>query len=182
MKVLLPLAAGFEEIEALTVVDILRRGDVEVVTVSLQGDALVEAAHGVKVAPDITLSAIDPLEFDAIVLAGGSPGYINLRNDTGVLEVVKRMYEAGKIIAAICGAPTTLSDLEILKERSVTSHPAVAGEIDAGSYLEDRVVVDGKLITSRSPGTAMEFAFKLLEVMKGHDVAEAVNDGVLARL
>ena len=182
MKVLLPLATGFEEIEALTVVDILRRGDVEVVTASLDASALVEAAHGVKVVPDISLSAIDPFEFDAIVLAGGNPGYINLRNDATVLEVVKKMYEAGKIIAAICGAPTTPSDLGILKERVVTSHPSVKDEIEAREYSEDRVVVDEKLITSRSPGTAMEFAFKLLEVMKGCDVAEAVNGGVLARL
>ncbi|OFV68829.1 MAG: DJ-1 family protein [Candidatus Syntrophoarchaeum caldarius] len=182
MKVLLPLAPGFEEIEALTVVDILRRGGIEVVTASLSETELVEAAHGVKVMADTVLNAINPLDFDAIVLPGGNPGYINLRNDPKIREAVKQMHEAGKIIAAICGAPTTLSDLEILAHVSATSHPSVKDEIDAGDYREDRVVVDGKIVTSRSPGTAMEFAFKLLEIMKGREVAEAVNGGVLARL
>ncbi|HEC56318.1 MAG TPA: DJ-1/PfpI family protein [Candidatus Syntrophoarchaeum butanivorans] len=183
MKVLVPLAQGFEEIEAITLVDILRRGGLEVVTASLDGSDLVEAAHGVKLAPDTSLSKIDdPLGFDAIILPGGNPGYTNLRRNSGLLEVVRRMNEAGRIIAAICGAPTVLSDLGILRGRAATSHPSVKGEIVCGEYREDRTVVDGRIITSRSAGSAMEFAFKLLEVMKGHEIVEEVNRGVIARL
>jgi 4-methyl-5(b-hydroxyethyl)-thiazole monophosphate biosynthesis len=180
MKILMPLAEGFEEIEAITVIDILRRANIEVVIAGLK-DGLVEGAHKIKMLPDSSMDKINQSEFDGIVLPGGFPGFENLGNDDRVLNIVRQMDKAGKYIAAICGAPSVLIKAGILMNRKATVSPAGRAQVEAcAKYVEDRVVVDGKLITSQSPGTAMEFALKLVEVLAGVEKMKQIKAQTIA--
>lgn len=182
-KVLVPLAPGFEEIEAITVIDILRRAGVEVAVAGTQ-PGVIEASRKTRHVPDCTLD--DAMgradEFDMIVLPGGQPGTTNLRADTRVKMLIELLRARNKFITAICAAPTVLSAYGVLRGRRATSHPGVRGSLEAGQAVNERVVVDGPVVTSQSAGTAMEFAFKLVELLCGGDKAAEVNEGVLARL
>ncbi len=180
-SVLIPLAPGFEEIEALTVIDILRRGEVNVIVAGIMGGP-VEGRSRIQVIPDTTLEEVNPDDLDMIVLPGGQPGSNHLREDLKVRAIIKALAEKDKYTAAICAAPTVLSSLGLLDGKNVTSHPSVEKDLTMTNYTQDRVVIDGKVVTSRSPGTAMEFAMTLLEILCGKEVMERVNEGVLARL
>lgn len=181
-RVIVPLAPGFEEIEALAVVDILRRGGVEV-TMASTVDGPIEGKNGIRVIADATLDEALGGDYDMVVLPGGALGTENLKADDRVRVLVARLFEEGRFIAAICAAPTVLSAMGMTKGRSVTSHPSVREELEkTASYKDDRVVVDGTIITSRAPGTAIEFALKLVELLGGAEKAREVNRGVLARL
>ena len=177
--VLVPIAPGFEEIETITVVDILRRAGARVTLASTVPGAL-EGSRGVKVEADDLLDNVMEKEFDLICLPGGQPGTDNLKKDPRIEKILKRMQKEGKYIAAICAAPLVLQKAGILKDKTMTCHPSVQSEFD--SYIKDRVVVDEKLVTSQSPGTAMEFALKLVEILFDEDRLKKVNDGVLARI
>jgi 4-methyl-5(b-hydroxyethyl)-thiazole monophosphate biosynthesis len=180
MKILMPLADGFEEIEALAVVDILRRAEIEVTMAGLREGA-VEGAHKVVVQPDAVLDKIDLKDFDGIILPGGYPGYVNLGKDERVMNMVREMDRKGKYVAAICCAPYTLIKAGVLQDRKVTVSPSGKKEVAAtGRYCEDRVVVDRNLITSQSPGTAVEFALKLVEVLAGEEAMKKVKAQTLA--
>jgi 4-methyl-5(b-hydroxyethyl)-thiazole monophosphate biosynthesis len=182
-RVLVPLAEGFEEIEAVTVIDILRRAGVEVVSAGLT-EGPIKGSRGVMIVPDTGLHRIMDDEFDMVVLPGGLPGANNLRLDKRIHEIVTRIHERRGYVTAICAAPTIYAELGFLKDRKATSHPSTREQVHphTGEYSEDRVVVDGHFITSRSPGTAMEFAMKLVEVLKGPEMVQKVNDGVMAHL
>lgn len=180
MKILIPLAEGFEEIEAITVIDILRRADIEVVVAGLK-DGIIDGSHKVGVQPDAGLDSVDPDEFDGLVLPGGFPGYANLEKDDRVLNIVKRMSRAGKFVAAICCAPYVLIKAGILQGKRATVSPSGKARVAAcARYSEDRVVVDGNLVTSRSPGTAMEFALKLVEILAGEEKMKQIKAQTLA--
>ena len=181
-KVIVPLAPGFEEIEALTVVDILRRAGTDVVVAgTIEG--LIEGRSRIKVAPDRLLdAALASEEFDMVVLPGGAPGTENLAKNPHVKVLIERLGALGRPVAAICAATTVLSASGLTKGRRVTGHPSVWGKLDAREVVDERVVVDGNIITSQGPGTAMEFAFALVEVLFGPDKAQEVNRAVLARL
>lgn len=182
-RVLVPLAEGFEEIEAVTVIDVLRRAGVEVVSAGLT-EGPIKGSRGVTVIPDTALHRIDDADFDMVVLPGGLPGADNLRLDKRIHEIVTRIHEREGYVTAICAAPTIYADLGFLEGRKATSHPSVREKVHprVGEYSDDRVVMDGHFITSRSPGTAMEFAMKLVEVLKGPEMVAKVNEGVMARL
>jgi protein deglycase len=177
--VLITLAPGFQEIETITVVDILRRAGARV-TLAATVQGLIEGSRGIKIAPDDMLEAIMNKEFDLIFLPGGQPGTDNLKNDLRIIKLLQKMQDQGKYISAICAAPIILQKAGILKNRSITCHPSVKSKFDA--YTDDRVVIDGKLITSQSPGTAMELSLKLVEILFGVDRMNKVNAGVLARI
>jgi len=180
MKILVPLANGFEEIEAINVIDILRRGDVDVVTAGLN-EGLVEGSHKIKVLPDTILDKIDYREFDGIVLPGGAPGFVNLGNDERILKMAREMDKAGKVVAAICAAPSVLIKAGVLQGRRATVSPSGKAQVEAcANFSEERVVVDGNLVTSRSPGTALEFALKLVEVLAGKEKMQMVKAQTLA--
>lgn len=180
-KVLVALAPGFEEIETITVVDILRRAGARVVLAGSQEEP-VEGSRGVFVVPDIHLDKIDPKDFDMIVLPGGQPGTTNLQNNETVLKILQAMHKDNKQIAAICAAPLVLRDAGLLNGVNATSHPSAQGQLESARYSENRVVTDGNITTSRSPGTALEFAFKLVEILFDAEMVKKINKGVLAKI
>lgn len=180
MKILVPMADGFEEIEFVAVVDILRRAGLDVITAGLK-EGLAEGSHKIRMMPDTTLDEIKAEEFDAVVLPGGSPGFINLKNDERILRILQGMNRAGKYVCAICAAPSVLIKAEVLEGRKATVSPAGREEMKASTeYVDERVVADGKLITSQSPGTAMEFALALVEAFAGAEKMREIKRQTLA--
>lgn len=184
-KVLVPLAPGFEEIEAVTVIDILRRAGVDVTVAGVTpGD--VKGRTQIRIRPDVSMDEVVGRTYDMVVLPGGAGAVDYLKKDVRLHEILRMMDGQGKKTAAICAAPTVLTALALLDGKRLTSHPSVRAELSEQAmdvqYSEDRVVVDGNLITSRSPGTAMEFAFRLVEILEGRPKAEEINRGVLALL
>jgi len=173
MKVLVPLAEGFEEIETATIVDVLRRADIDVTLAGLVS-SIVEGAHGIKIVVDKKISDIDPDNFDAIVLPGGNPGYVNLSNSSTIIKIIKDFDQKKKIIGAICGAPVVLAKAGILNDRIATCYPGIEKNIPRPR--DGRVVIDNNIITSKSPGTAIEFALKLVEIISGKKKAEKIKE------
>lgn len=166
-RVLVPLAKGFEDIEAITVVDVLRRGGVEVVTASI-GDALeVESAHKVMVKADALFADVVDDEYDAIVLPGGGEGTDNLRRCEPLIERLRRQHDEGRLMCAICAAPVVLVDAGVADEgRHMTCYPSMMMELDR-PYSNVPVVADGNLITGQAPGAATLFALVVLKTLIG---------------
>jgi 4-methyl-5(b-hydroxyethyl)-thiazole monophosphate biosynthesis len=178
VKAVLLLATGFEEIEAMSIVDTLRRADIEVVIAGLQEGA-IEGSRGVNVIPDRSIDEVALEEFAAVILPGGSPGYINLGRDRRVRDLVTRAFEEGRIVAAICGAPTVLADLGILKGKKATVYPGKETDLTGAEPVNERLVVDGTVVTSQGPGTAIEFGIKLIELLVGKQRAREVKDDLV---
>lgn len=179
MRVLVPLAEGLEEIEAVTIIDVLRRGGVEVVSASLGKDREVCGSHGVTLLAD-TLWPTDG-EFDAIVLPGGGKGTENLGADARVLETLRKFDGEGKFVAAICAAPLVLAAAGLLHGRRATCYPSCAEELGE-AYDNVPVVADGNIITGQGPGSAMLFALVLIEHFVDEPTARGVADRLLASL
>jgi 4-methyl-5(b-hydroxyethyl)-thiazole monophosphate biosynthesis len=175
-KVLIPLADGFEEIEAVTCIDVLRRAGLEVTTAGLPG-TLIKGSRNVRITADKKLDETEPEEFDALVLVGGDPGFRNLGNSQKVLDTVKDFEAKGKLVAAICAAPTILAKAGILEERNATIYPGMERELPRPR--EGRVIEDRNVITSQAPGTAMEFSLKIVEALAGADKADDVKRGMV---
>jgi 4-methyl-5(b-hydroxyethyl)-thiazole monophosphate biosynthesis len=181
-RVLITIAPGFEEIEAITVIDILRRAEINVVVAATEPGEIT-GSRGVKIVPDeLIVNVVNNHDFDMIVLPGGLQGTMNLKSDASVKKIIREMYEQGKFIAAICAAPTVLAEMGLVRGKMITSHPSVKDELrDISIYQESRVAMDGQIITSRSPGTAMEFSMKLVDILVGKSKREEINKGVLAK-
>ena len=177
----MPLAPGFEEIETVTVVDILRRAGAKVTLAGTQ-DGPLQGSRGINLIADTLLDKVNADDFDLVVLPGGQPGTSNLQKDKRVAVILETMIRKNKIIAAICAAPLVLQSAGLLKDKTTTSHPSVRDGLKEIQYSENRVVVDGNLVTSRGPGTAMEFAMKLVEILFDRNRMETVNKGVMAKL
>jgi 4-methyl-5(b-hydroxyethyl)-thiazole monophosphate biosynthesis len=177
-KVLLPLADGFEEIEAVTIVDVLRRAGVEVVIAATQGDSAV-GSHGIRVGADSTLEGVVEREFDAVVLPGGQPGSNHLRADQRLRRLLAQHAAKGRLVAAICAAPTVLEAAGILAGKRATCYPGE--EIPSAEFSFDRVVEDDNVITSRAAGTALEFALVLARRLAGHETATQLRQRMLAK-
>lgn len=179
-RVLVPLAGGCEELEAVTIVDLLRRAGIEVVTAGLEPGP-VKASRGVVLVPDRTLDEVLNEDFDMLVLPGGQPGADHLDADPRVHALLRRYAEQGRYTAAICAAPKVLLSAGLLDGRRATAYPGVIdGRIGAGStLLTDPVVTDGRVVTSRGPGTAMDFALTLIEHLLGADKRRQVEEPLL---
>jgi 4-methyl-5(b-hydroxyethyl)-thiazole monophosphate biosynthesis len=169
------LADGFEEIEALTVVDVLRRAGIEVKTVSVTGSVNVRGVHDITVIADLLFQEADYAGCEMIVLPGGMPGTTNLAGHEGLIRQIGSFAQNGKWIAAICAAPSILGKMSLLKGRRATSFPGYENDMVGVEYTEERVVLDGKFITSRGAGTAMEFALKLVALLKDEQTAVALR-------
>lgn len=173
-KVALILAPGFEEIEALTPVDVLRRADI---SCDLLGfDQTVTGSHGITVTADALWQG-DLSAYDMVVLPGGMPGSAHLRDDERLMAALKDMQVADKWIAAICAAPLALARAGVLAGKNFTCYDGVEREIADGNYRKETVVRDGKIITSRGPSTALAFAYELVEVLGGE--AHKLREGML---
>jgi 4-methyl-5(b-hydroxyethyl)-thiazole monophosphate biosynthesis len=181
-SILVLLAEGFEELEAVTVVDVLRRAEIKVTMAGLKAGP-VKSARGVRIVPDTTIDEVNPDHYDMVVLPGGQPGTDNLVADQRVREILVGMQEKDKYTAAICAAPYVLSEVGILAYKCATSYPSFQPKLKAKEVLSgEKVVVDGKVVTSQGPGTAIAFALKLVELFKGKDKAEEIQKAMLVNL
>ncbi len=172
------LADGFEEIEALAVVDILRRGDVEVKTVSVYNQDKITGAHGIVVVPDIAFSDLKK-DAEMIVLPGGIPGTPNLQAHSALTELLLKEYANGTYIAAICAAPMILGEMNFLQGRTATCYPSFEKHLKGASCSINKVCVDGNIITSRGAGTAHDFAFTLLSLLKDKTKSDEIRGAML---
>ena len=180
-KALIFLATGFEEIETVTVVDVLRRANIDVIVAGLEQNP-IEGKHKIKIIPDQAIEDVNINDFDAVVVPGGNPGYKNLRKDPRVISMLKKAFESNKLVAAICAAPAVLSDAGILKGKVCTVYPGMDDELKAGGGIpkHDNIVIDGNIVTSRGPATALPFALKLVEMLVGKQAADIVSKKTLA--
>jgi len=173
-RVLVPLAEGFEELEAVTIIDILRRAGIDVVVASL-GASPVTGAHGIRLAADTPFAALAEQDFDMLALPGGMPGADHLKKDPLITDLVRRMHEKGRAVAAICAAPMVLEAAGVLDGRRATSYPGFLADTGKARIVGDAVVVDGGVITSRGPGTALDFALTLVEELAGPSVRQSIE-------
>ncbi len=178
-KALIPLAKGFEDVEAVTVIDVLRRGGVEVVTASLSGQADVLSAHGILMKADARLADVADEDFDAIVLPGGGEGTENLKNSDALVRLLRRQNDAGRWLCAICAAPTVLVEAGVLAEGlHVTCYPTCQTELDR-PWSPVPVVVDGNVITGQAPGSALLFALVVLQTLTDEATARRIARGLV---
>ena len=173
------LATGFEEVEALTVIDLLRRADIEVKSVSITGEKRVMGTHNIPVEADITFEEANYGECEMIVLPGGLPGADYLGEHEGLTAQIRDFAANDKYLAAICAAPQVFGAQGILEGKKATIYPSMEGCLIGAEPQDEIVVVDGKIITSMGPATAMPFALKLIEVLKGKEASDAVASGLL---
>ena len=179
MKTALVLfAQGSEELESVTIVNILRRGGITVTLAGITAGAL-HGARGVNILPDTTLDAILHQNFDMIVLPGGQPGTNHLKADARVLDLVSKMFQQGRYVAAICAAPSVLATAGLLDGKQATCYPGSLDGFPSIHLKTAAVVEDGKLITSRGPGTAMDFALTLVERLAGSTMRHEVEAGLV---
>ena len=179
-SVLIPLAEGFEELEAVAVIDILRRGGIKVVVAGLKAGP-VKGSRDTVIVPDTTLDQAMDQAFDMLVLPGGMPGVAHLREDPRIKTLLERFREKSRYTAAICAAPSILAAYGYLEGKHVTSNPKFKDQVAVKgvSYREDTVVVDGSLVTSRGAGTAAPFALQLVETLCGASKRVEVETGLV---
>ena len=177
--VLVHLAEGFEEIEALTIVDLLRRVDIKVKTVSVTGEKIVKGAHGIGVEADCLFEEVDYDQCQMIVLPGGLPGTYGLRDHKGLNEKILQFNDEGKALAAICAAPMVLGGLGLLKGKKATMYTGMEEYLNGAVAMEDKVVTDGNIITSKGPGTAMLFALEIVRFIKGETIMDNLRKDLL---
>ncbi|GFS13213.1 protein DJ-1 [Elysia marginata] len=178
------LAEGAEEMETVISVDVLRRGGIDVTLAGLKGVEPVLCSRNVKLVPDKSVAdALKSGPYDVLVCPGGAKGAQNLCESAEVGKALKEQEKAGRLVAAVCAAPTALLAHQVAKGKKVTSHPSVADKLKGDyKYLEDRVVVDEKIITSRGPGTCFEFALAIVEQIQGKDKASSLVNPMLVKM
>jgi len=176
VKAVILMPEGFEDIEAIAVIDILRRAGIDLKTAGVNA-SIIKSASGMKVYTDIRLVDVSVNDYDALILPGGNPGYLNLMNHSGVIKLIREFSDKGKILAAICGGPMALNKAGVVKDKRVTAYPGFEKEFDMPR--SDPVVVDGNIITSQGPGTAIKFALAIVEKLSGSSVADKVRKHIL---
>lgn len=181
IKVLVPLAQGAEELEAVTIIDLLRRAGIKV-TVAGENE-IITCSRGIKIIPDVLLDTIDiDLNFDAIVLPGGGQGVENLMKNEKLGILLKHQKSQNRIIAAVCAAPLALSHFKIIdKDNKITSHPSVKDNLRIYNWENKKVVEDGIFITSKGAGTAIEFALNIIRKLCGDEITDNVAEQIVYR-
>ena len=180
-KVFIHFANGFEEIEAITPVDVLRRAGCDVVTVSVTGKKDVHGAHGVTFMADKLFEEMNYEQAHMIVLPGGQPGSDNLNKHEGLKKQIRIFHEQGKMVAAICAAPLVLGSTGILKGRKATCYPGVESQLTGATCTGNAVEVDGNIITGKGPGVALKFSLRLAEELTGKEKADAVKQAMIVK-
>jgi 4-methyl-5(b-hydroxyethyl)-thiazole monophosphate biosynthesis len=177
-RVAVILADGFEEVEALAIIDVLRRAEIETVVAGLH-DGVITSARKVKVVPDTVIDTVKADDFDMIVLPGGQPGADNLNADPRVKELLTSFCQKGKLTGAICAAPIVLASAGLLQGKRATSYPSYKDRLGGAKYEEKSVVVDGNLLTSRGPGTALAVGLAIVERLVGKEKAQKIKEAML---
>ena len=176
------MADGCEEIEALTVVDLARRAGIEVAMISITGEKLVKGAHGIDFLTDIPAEYMDFDMLDGIVLPGGMPGTLNLGANDYVQKIIAQFANEGKLVSAICAAPSVLGEAGLLKGKRATSYPGFEEKLLGAECCADSVVIDGNFITSRGMGTAIDFALAIIEYLIDTETADKLGAGIVYRV
>ena len=180
VRALITVADGVEELECVTLIDVLRRAEIEVLVASIEGRRMVTCAHGTRLTADAMLVDVLAQAFDLIVLPGGMPGAQRLADHQPLAERVQQQARAGLLFAAICAAPAlALQGYGVLKQRRMTCYPAFSDRLSGCTFVDQPVVVDGNCITSQGPGTALAFALTLVEQLCGKARRTAVAKAML---
>jgi len=180
-KTAMLFANGFEEVEALTVVDLLRRAEIVCDIVALDGAAEITGSHGITVRADKGFDAVNVGDYDALLLPGGQPGTTNLGNDERVLALLRAFHAVGKLTAAICAAPTVLSKAGLLDGKRATCYPGLEDKLTGATPGTEPMIVDGTVITSRGVGTAIPFALALVAYLDSQERADALAKAIVYR-
>lgn len=182
LKIIVFLAEGFEEVEALTVVDYLRRMDIKVDTVSITKEKEVRGSHNIMVLADMIIEEIKDIEsYYGVIIPGGLPGATNLMDNNKVINIIKSIYENEKLIAAICAGPIVLKRAGVITNRNITSYPGFEGQLEGSMYKEDNVVVDLNIITARGPFFAVDFAIEIVKYLLGEEKSKELKKDILYR-
>ena len=181
MKVLIHLADGFEEIEAITTIDILRRANIDTKTVSIKDCLQVIGAHGIEVRADIGFARANYEDADMIILPGGQPGSNNLAKHEGLAEKIKEQHSKGKWLAAICAAPLVFGQMGLLEGVEAICYPSFESELKGAEISTNTVVVSGKFITAKSPGVTMDFAIEIVKQLIGEEAAAQIEQGLIKK-
>lgn len=174
------LANGFEEIEALTPLDMLRRAGIETVSVSINGGREVTGAHGITVVADKTIKNTQPTDIDAVILPGGLPGADNLRNDTAVNMFIDEAIKQNKLVCAICAAPRIPGEKGLLKGKKAICYPGFEKYLEGATITDVGCVVDGNIITSKGMGKATEFALEIITALKDRESANKIKESIFS--
>ena len=181
-KAMIFLADGFEEIEALAVVDLLRRGSVETAMVSIMDSLTVTGRSGITVKADVMWEAADPADTDAFILPGGMPGTTHLMNHAGLRKLLADAAVEGRLVTAICAAPTVLADIGLLKGKKACCYPGLEEKLaGAETSCEEEVIRDGNIITSRGAGTAIPFGLAIIAALLGEEKADEIKKSIVYR-
>ena len=172
-------ADGTEEIEALTTIDVLRRGGVEALMVSITGSEYITSSHGIEIKCDMTIEEADLRDADFLLLPGGLPGSTNLLEHTGVREALMKQAADGGRIGAICAAPMVLGDLGLLRGKRATCYPGFEKYMDGADYTEDIFTVDGNVITGCGPAATLPYAYAILEMLTDKETADGLREGMM---
>lgn len=175
------MADGCEEIEALTVVDLLRRAGIEIITISITEKNSVTGSHGITFLTDTTFEQVNFDELDGVILPGGMPGTLHLGDHDGVNKIIKKFAKEGKLVSAICAAPSVLGAAGILEGKRATCYPSFEPKLTGASTCEDAVVTDGNVITSRGMGTAIDFALAIVTYFKDEAAASELAAQIIYR-
>ena len=179
MKVAVYFATGYEEVEALSVVDVLRRGNIDVVMVGVDGKT-VTSSHKVSINMDMVIEEVNHDEIDMMVLPGGVPGVYNLEANDLLVQALKSFKEQGKWLAAICAGPSILGNLGLLEREQATCYPGFEEKLLGCKHLDDKVVVSNRIITGKGAGVALEFGYKILENLKGKEIVDELRKAMIA--
>lgn len=174
MKALVPLAEGFEEIEAVTIIDVLRRAGIDVVSAGIGGKS-VRGSHEIVVSAEYEINEINGSDFDAVILPGGMPGSAHLRENSKIISIIREIEGKNGTVAALCAAPIVLAQAGLLKNKKVTCFPGFEKELQGADNTEEPVMVDGNIITGRGPGCAIPFVLKLVEILSGRETADRLK-------
>ncbi len=177
-KVCIFLADGFEEIEGLTVVDLLRRAKIEITMVSITGKLEITGAHQIKVIADCLFDEYSYNDVDMLVLPGGMPGTINLGAHEGLVSLLNEFHEQGKYLSAICAAPSVLGEHGLLKGRCATCYPGFEDKLIGATFTGNKVEIDSNIITSKGLGTSIDFALSIITLLKGEEIAHNIGKAI----